>query len=248
MTEPVHHQIVVDLEDSLGGRRLRYLLGALTLVLVVGCAPQLTPQQALVEEAFGVCHAQGPSTKLERVERDGRFTVVGREHESQRVHDCMVRYAEPTRRPAPATAPPAGAPPASAPSAGAPPSSAPPAPKAEPLVASRLPGTWRGTLKLPPRAAGEVEVASPALLRFAVAAGSIRWSLASGTAAVPLAADGTAIVVDGELRMTGTVRMESIGSNAGVRYAGTMVGDRLEVTGVTTDKQVHNLSVRRTAE
>jgi hypothetical protein len=238
VTEPVHHQIVVDLEDSLGGRRLRYLLGALTLVLVVGCALQLTPQQALVEEAFGVCHAQGPSTKLERVERDGRFTVVGREHESQRVHDCMVRYAEPTRRPAPATAPPASAPP----------SSAPPAPKAEPLVASRLPGTWRGTLKLPPRAAGEVEVASPALLRFAVAAGSIRWSLASGTAAVPLAADGTAIVVDGELRMTGTVRMESIGSNAGVRYAGTMVGDRLEVTGVTTDKQVHNLSVRRTAE
>jgi len=61
-------------------------------------------------------------------------------------------------------------------------------------------------------------------------------------------ADGTAIVVDGELRMTGTVRMESVRSNVGVRYAGTMVGDRLEVTGVTTDKQVHNLSIRRTAE
>jgi hypothetical protein len=124
----------------------------------------------------------------------------------------------------------------------------PPAPKAEAVVASRLPGTWRGTLKLPPRAAGEVEVASPALLRFAVAAGAIRWSLASGTAAVPLVADGTAIVVDGEVRMTGTVRMESVGSNVMVRYAGTMVGDRLEVTGVTTDKQVHLLSIRRTAE
>jgi hypothetical protein len=33
-----------------------------------------------------------------------------------------------------------------------------------------------------------------------------------------------------------------------VRYTGTMVGDRLEVTGVTTDKQVHVLSFRRAAE
>jgi hypothetical protein len=221
------------MEEPVGGRRPRQLLVALTLVLVVGCAPKITPQQALVEEAFAVCHAQGPSTKLERVERDGRFRVVGRETESQRVHDCMVRYAEPTKRPAPAGAPPAGA---------------APAPKAEPLLASRLPGTWRGTLKLPPRAAGEVEVSSPALLRFAVAGGAIRWSLASGTSAVPLVADGTATVVDGDLRMTGTVRMESVRSNVGVRYAGTMVGDRLEITGVTTDKQVHNLSIRRTAE
>lgn len=222
----------------MSGRRPLQLLVALTLVLMVGCAPKITPQQALVEEAFAVCHAQGPSTKLERVDRDGRFSVVGRENESQRVHDCMVRYAQPTRRPAPPGTPPAGAPPAGA----------PPAPKAEALVASRLPGTWRGTLKLPPRAAGEVEVSSPALLRFVVAAGSIRWSLASGTTAVPLVADGTAVVVDGELRMTGTVRMESVRSNVGVRYAGTMVGDRLDVSGVTTDKQVHILSIRRTVE
>lgn len=222
----------------MSGRRPLQLLVALTLVLMLGCAPKITPQQALVEEAFAVCHAQGPSTKLERVDRDGRFSVVGRENESQRVHDCMVRYAQPTRRPAPPGTPPAGAPPAGA----------PPAPKAEALVASRLPGTWRGTLKLPPRAAGEVEVSSPALLRFVVAAGSIRWSLASGTTAVPLVADGTAVVVDGELRMTGTVRMESVRSNVGVRYAGTMVGDRLDVSGVTTDKQVHILSIRRTVE
>jgi hypothetical protein len=33
-----------------------------------------------------------------------------------------------------------------------------------------------------------------------------------------------------------------------VRYAGTMVGDRLEVTGVTGDQQVHLISVRRVAE
>jgi len=105
-----------------GERRLGVLI-ALTLVLGVGCAPKMTPQQALVEEAFQTCHAQGPSTKLERVDRDGRFSVVGRESESQRVHDCMMRYAEPTRR---------------APSA--------PAPRAEALVASRLPGTWRGIL------------------------------------------------------------------------------------------------------
>jgi hypothetical protein len=212
-----------------GERRLAVLV-ALTLVLGVGCAPKMTPQQALVEEAFQSCQAQGPSTKLERVDRDGRFSVVGRESESQRVHDCMMRYAEPTRR---------------APSA--------PAPRAEALVASRLPGTWRGILKLPPRAAGEAEVASPATVRFAVAAGSLRWTLATN-ANSSLAADGVAVVVDGELRMTGTMRAsnrtsgEPTRSSVTVRYAGAMIGDRLEVTGVTTDKQVHVLSIRRVNE
>jgi hypothetical protein len=203
----------------------------------------MTPQQALVEEAFQSCQAQGPSTKLERVDRDGRFSVVGRESESQKVHDCMVRYAEPTRRPpSPPSAP--GAP--SAPSA-------PPPPRAEALVASRLPGTWRGTLKLPPRAAGEAEVAGPAIVRFAVAAGSLRWTLAT-SASSALAADGVAMVVDGELQMTGTMRAsnrtngEPTRSNITVRYAGVMVGDRLEVTGITTDKQVHVLSIRRVNE
>jgi hypothetical protein len=223
----------------LGERRLAVLV-ALTLVLVAGCAPKMTPQQALVEEAFQTCQAQGPSTKLERVDRDGRFSVVGRESESQKVHDCMVRYAEPTRR---ASSPP------SAP--GAP--SAPPPPRAEALVASRLPGTWRGTLKLPPRAAGEAEVAGPAIVRFAVAAGSLRWTLAT-SASSALAADGVAMVVDGELQMTGTMRAsnrtsgEPTRSSVTVRYAGAMIGDRLEVTGVTTDKQVHVLSIRRVNE
>jgi hypothetical protein len=211
-----------------GERRLGCLI-ALTVVLAAGCAAKLTPQQALVEEAFETCRPQGPSTKLERVDRDGRFVVVGRESESQRVHDCMVRYAEPTRRAA-----------------------APPAPKTETLAASRLPGTWRGTLKLPARAAGEAEVASPATVRFAVAAGAIRWTLATN-ASSSLAADGVAVVVDGELRMTGTMRASSrtgepTRSNVTVRYAGAMVGDRLEVTGVTTDRQVHVLSVRRVPE
>ncbi len=212
--------------------RERYLspLIALTLALGSGCAPKLTPQQALVEEAFTTCRAQGPSTKLERVERDGRFSVVGREAESQRVHDCMVRYAAPTRK-QPAT----------------------PASRPELLVASRLPGTWRGILKLPPRAVGEAEVASPATVRFAVAAGSLRWSMATNAERSRLAADGTAVVVDGELRMTGTMRAsrtsgEPARSSITVRYAGAMVGDRLEVTGVTTDKQVHVLSIRRVTE
>ena len=56
--------------------------------------------------------------------------------------------------------------------------------------------------------------------------------------------------------MTGTVRnagarpagTEPSRSGVTVRYAGTMVGDRLEVTGVTTDKQVHVLSIRRVGE
>ena len=213
----------------MGERRLGWLI-ALTAVLTAGCAPKLTPRQALVEEAFATCRAQGPSTKLERVERDGRFSGVGREAESRRVHDCMVRYAEPAPRETSA-----------------------PAPRPQALAASRLPGTWRGTLKLPARAVGEAEVATPATVRFAVSAGSLRWSMATSSSPKLLAADGTAVVVDGELRMTGTMRAgkpsgQPTRSSITVRYAGAMVGDRLEVTGITTDRQVHVLSVRRVAE
>jgi hypothetical protein len=212
-----------------GGRRLGCLI-ALTIVLAAGCAPKMTPQQALVEEAFGTCRAQGPSAKLERVDRDGRFSIVGRETDSKRVHDCMVRYARPAPRETSA-----------------------PASRPETLVASRLPGTWRGTLRLPPRAVGEGEVATVATVRFAVSEGSLRWSMATSSSPKRLAADGTAVIVDGELRMTGTMRAAKPGgdparSSITVRYAGAMVGDRLEVTGVTTDRQVHVLSVRRVAQ
>jgi hypothetical protein len=239
-------------------RRSPRIVVATALVLVAGCAPKMTTQQALVEEAFEMCRAQGRSAELDRVDRDGTFSVVGRESDAKRVHDCMVRYAESSRRPAsaggvapaPAMAAPAPAPPP----ASTAPAAAASAPPASGLMASRLPGTWRGTLKMPPRASGEAEIASPATLSFVVAAGSLRWTLA---ATVPgLAADGTAVVVDGELRMTGTVRnagarpssTEPSRSGVTVRYAGTMVGDRLEVTGVTTDKQVHVLSIRRVGE
>jgi len=210
-------------------RRLGWVIGLL-IVLTAGCAPKMTTQQALVEEAFASCRAQGPSARLERVERDGRFSVVGRESESRRVHDCMVRYAQPAPR-----------------QTGAP---APQPPRT--LSASRLPGTWRGTLKLPPRAVGQKEVSTAATVRFAVSAGALRWSMATTSSPSPLAADGTATVVNGELRMTGTMRAvkpggQPVRSRVTIRYAGTMVGDRLEVTGITTDRQVHVLSVRRAA-
>jgi hypothetical protein len=227
---------------------LRRCALVLPFVLIVGCAPKLTTEQALVEEAFHVCRSQGLSTTLERVGRDGRFTVTGRESEARRVHDCMARYAQPPTR---ATVP--GAPPSVA---------APPAPvtlsaasRPEPLAAGRLPGTWRGTLKRPARAPAETEAASPVTIHFTVAAGTLQWTLAADAGSPTVAADGTALVVDGQLRMTGTVRSAGqtvraipARSTVTVRYAGTMVGDRLEVTGVTTDKQVHVLSVRRVAE
>jgi hypothetical protein len=223
-------------------RALRFL-PLILIVLAAGCADKMTTQQALVEEAFRACRAQGPSTSLERVDRDGRFSVVGREGEAQRVHDCMQRYAEPARRRPPAPAPPPAV-------------VAKTAPRSETLVAGRLPGTWRGTLRLPPRAAGESEVTSPATIRFLVAGGALRWTLAAGQSTPSVAADGTAVVVDGELRMTGTVRpaaarassVEPPRSTVTVRYAGTLVGDRLEVTGVTTDRQKHVLSIHRVAE
>jgi hypothetical protein len=216
---------------------VRRLIVVAVAVLAVGCAPKLTTQQALVEEAFRVCQPQGPTTKLEKIERDGRFSVVGREAEAQRVHDCMVRYDRAERRDGRAAAPPA----------------APPA-TTQPLQAGRLPGTWRGTLTLPPRAAGASEVASPATVRFTVVGGALRWTLATGAAGETVAADGSAVVVDNELRMTGAVRPPggrtptANGRPVSVRYAGTLVGDRLEVTGVTGDRQVHLISVRRVAE
>lgn len=238
--------MVLDVEVAVGERHLIALV-ALTLVAAAGCAPKMTPQQATVEEAFGACRVQGPSAKLERVERDGRFAIVGREADSQRVHDCMVRYAAPTKKETAATAP------AVRHAAPAKKETTVPAPRRETLVASQLPGTWHGTLKLPPRAAGDAEMATPATVRFAVSAGSLRWSMATNAATRPLAADGTAVVVDGELRMTGTMRASKSNgqptrSTITVRYAGAMVGDRLEVTGVTTDRQVHVLSVRRSPE
>jgi hypothetical protein len=210
--------------------RLVRRLIVVAAVLAAGCAPKLTAQQALVHEAFTACQPQGPSTKLEKVERDGKFSVLGREDEAQRVHDCMVRFDQAERR--------AAAPPVTT----------------RPLLAGRLPGTWRGTLTLPPRAAGQTEIAAPATVRFSVVGGALRWSLATGAAGPAVAADGSAVVVDNELRMTGAVRAgggraaPANGRPVSVRYAGTMVGDRLEVTGVTGDQQVHLISVRRVPE
>jgi hypothetical protein len=240
--------------DAVSEHCFRRLALVLSLVLIAGCAPKLTTQQALVEEAYQACKSQGPSTRLERVERDGRFAVVGREAESRRVHDCMVRYAEPPRRAAQPGTPPAGTPVTPPPSA--PPSvSAPATAQPEPVAAGRMPGTWRGTLTQAARATGEAETASPATVRFAVAGGTLRWTLTAGAGRPTVTADGTAVVVDGALRMTGTVRAtaraasaEPSGSTVTVRYAGTLVGDRLDLRGVTTDKQVHVLSVRRAVE
>jgi hypothetical protein len=248
----------------MSARRSGHLAAVVLLVLAVGCAPKITPQQALVEEAFQTCHAHGASARLQRVDPDGRFSVVGREHEAQRVHDCMVQYAKPPK-PAEVTgaapsgdSPPRRSPP---PSTGARPATAaaapPPAPgvtsapRSEALLAGRLPGTWRGILTLPPRASGETERAGAATVHFAVAAGSLRWTLAAGAPSPGLAADGTAVVVGGELQMTGTVRATArppspapARSSVTVRYVGVMVGDRLEITGVTGDRQVHVLSLK----
>jgi hypothetical protein len=215
------------------GRTVCRLTVVAVALMTAACAAKLTTQQALVEEAFKACQPQGPSTKLEKVERDGKFSVIGREAEAQRVHECMVRYDQADRRDARGAPPPA---------------------KVQPLMASRLPGTWRGTLTLPPRSSGESEVAGPAIVRFTVVGGALRWTLATGSTGATVAADGSAIVVDGELRMTGAVRPSGARLPApdtrpvSVRYAGTMVGDRLEVTGVTGDRQVHLISVRRVAE
>ena len=123
-------------------------------------------------------------------------------------------------------------------------------------MASRLPGIWRGTLKIPPRAAGEAETASPALLRFDVSAGYLRWNLAAGATAPGTGGGrhrdrrGWRAAHDGHRAHDGHAAAErrAVALEHHGGYAGTMVGDRLEVSGITTDKQVHVLSIRRVVE
>ena len=126
-------------------RRPPRIVVAVALVLVAGCAPKLTIQQALVEEAFEMCRAQGRSAELDRVDRDGTFSVVGRESDAKRVHECMVRYAETSRRPGTgaAIAPPRAMLAPAAPAPAAVPPTAPTAASAvatDGVLASRLPG------------------------------------------------------------------------------------------------------------
>ena len=70
----------------------RSTLALLAVVLTVACAPQLSPRQALTWDAYKDCQAVGPSARLDRLQADGGWDLVGREGEIYRVHACMLEH------------------------------------------------------------------------------------------------------------------------------------------------------------
>src|SRR5262245_2559520 len=115
------------------------LITPLAMLALAACGPTLTKPQQLVHDAYDVCRGQGASAKLENVSPEGRWSLIGREGEVQKVNACMGRY---TRQ---VTPPPADS-----------------AAKAAPAVteAIRVPGTWKGMLRLAARS-GETVAPSP---------------------------------------------------------------------------------------
>src|SRR5262250_583690 len=118
------------------------LILSLALLALAACGPTLTKPQQLVHDAYDVCRGQGATAKLESVSPEGRWSLIGREGEVQKVNSCMGRY---TRQ---VTQPPAADTTAKAASA--------------PAVAEaiRVPGTWKGMLRLAARS-GETVAPSP---------------------------------------------------------------------------------------
>ena len=212
----------------------------LAVLALAACGPTLTKPQQLVYDAYDVCRGQGASAKLETVSTDGRWSLVGREGEVQKVNVCMGRYTRQVMQPPPAEAPAAKAPVSKA--------------STETI---RVPGTWKGMLRLAARS-GESVPPSPVTLRLMKDGTSVRWQLATTYNGADVAAAGVALVTGDHLRLTGTFRPPP-GANRttppsdGTRllevvYMGQLEGDALDVTGLTADQQVHVLSLRRVGD
>src|SRR5215470_20194120 len=122
------------------------LILSLAMLALAACGPRLTKPQQLVHDAYDVCRGQGASAKLETVSPEGRWSLIGREGEVQKVNACMGRYTRQVTQP-----------PAATDTTG----------KAVPAVsqAIRVPGTWKGVLRLAARS-GEVVAPSPVTLRL----------------------------------------------------------------------------------
>src|SRR5262245_36858430 len=122
------------------------LIASLAMLALAACGPTLSKPQQLVHDAYDVCRGQGASAKLESVSPEGRWSLIGREGEVQKVNSCMGRYTRQVTQPPPAdtTA-----------------KAAAPAPAVETI---RVPGTWKGMLRLAARS-GETVAPSPVTLR-----------------------------------------------------------------------------------
>jgi len=215
--------------------RVRLML-SLAVLTLTACAPSLTKPQQIVRDAYDVCRGQGPSAKLETVSEDGRWSLIGREGEVQKVNACMGRYTRQVTQPPPAADTAAKAAPAAA-------------------EAIRVPGTWKGMLRLAARS-GETVPPSPVTLRLLKDGTALRWQLAATYNGSDASAGGVAVVTGDRLRLTGTYRPPASGRTAAsdgarpleVVYMGQVNGDELGVTGLTSDQQVHVLSMRRVGD
>jgi hypothetical protein len=211
--------------------RARVIPWLVTLSLAA-CAPSLTKPQQIVHDAYDVCRGQGTSAKLESVSTDGRWSLVGREGEVQKVNACMGRYARQVTQPPPTE----------------------PAAKAAPAAEGiRVPGTWKGMLRLAARS-GETVAPSPVTLRLLKDGTALRWQLAATYNGSDASAGGVAMVTGDRLRLTGTYRPPGrAAASDGTRplevvYMGQLTGEELGVTGLTSDQQVHVLSLRRVGD
>jgi len=215
--------------------RSRFVASLATLAFAA-CGPTLTKPQQLVHDAYDVCRTQGASAKLETVSAEGRWSLIGREGEVQKVNACMGRYTRQVTQP-----------PAATDTTG----------KAVPAVsqAIRVPGTWKGVLRLAARS-GEVVAPSPVTLRLLKDGTALRWQLAASYNGADASAGGVATITGDRLRLTGTFRPpvadRAVASDGPrpleVVYMGQVTGDELGVTGLTSDQQVHVLSLHRVGD
>jgi hypothetical protein len=207
----------------------------LAILALAACGPTLTKPQQLVHDAYDVCRGQGSSAKLETVTAEGRWSLLGREGEVQRVNTCMGRYTRSVTQPTP-----------------------PPETQVAraPTDVIRVPGTWKGMLRLASRS-GESAPPSPVTLRLVKDTTGLRWQLATTYNGADATATGVATVTGDRLRLTGTFRPPAAAgkpaTSDGTRtlevvYMGQVAGDILDVTGLTADQQVHVLSLRRVGD
>lgn len=142
----------------------------------------------------------------------------------------------------------AGGPPRAA--AASAPAGAQPAPALSAVI-----GTWRGTLRLPPRVQGDGPLISSATLQISEQNGLMQWSLTSTQRGEEVKAAGTAELSGDTLRLSGRYDQPAHAPAMGtvslprvsIVYSGTLSRDAFEATGLTGDNRVHMLSVRRVA-
>jgi hypothetical protein len=212
------------------------LIPLLAMLGLAACGPTLTKPQQLVQDAYDVCRNQGASTKLETVSTEGRWSLVGREGEVQKVNACMGRYTRQVTQPPP------------------PPDTA--AAARQVTDAIHVPGTWKGMLRLAARS-GETVPPSPVTLRLLKDGAALRWQLTTTYNGADSVATGVALITGERMRLTGNFRQPPAAGRPvpgdGTRllevvYMGQLAGDTLDVTGLTADQQVHVLSLRRVGD